>query len=72
MKEKPAVKIGRVELSSRALYVLVGVLLILGAFYWFELRPELIRKRCARQAHYWGGTSYDMCLLEAGMQVEYR
>lgn len=35
------------KLKPAYVYLAVGVVLILGWFYWYEYRPEQIRKECA-------------------------
>lgn len=36
--------------NRNALIVILIILLVLGAFYWFQYRPSEIRKECAKYA----------------------
>ena len=40
------------EKSSRSIkyLILIGLVIIAGCFYWFQLRPSAIRKECNEQA----------------------
>jgi hypothetical protein len=50
-------------------YIIILVLVILGlAFYWFQLRPALTRKECASNPFKYIGTSgYERCLRQHGL-----
>lgn len=66
----------------RILLILLGLLLISGWFYWFELRPARIRHDCSWVQHpddptHWDSTLklfledysiyYDFCIKEKGL-----
>ena len=55
--------------------VLAALLIVAGAFYWYEYRPSQIRKSCERSARVtesWGDvnyeTAYQGCLRYKGLE----
>lgn len=34
------------KISQKNIYVIVGIVILIAGFYWYELRPSLIRKDC--------------------------
>jgi len=53
------------KLKSKNTFVLfvVILLILLFAFYWFQLRPSQIRKECSRYV----GAAYEKCLHKSGL-----
>jgi len=56
-------------------YIILIVLIILaGAFYWFQLRPTMIRKECSKLLTGFGSIglsgerNYNNCLLQNGLK----
>jgi len=35
---------------SKNRYLVIGLILVAGLFYWFEYRPVLIKEECAKEA----------------------
>jgi len=54
--------------------IIVVLVIILGAFYWYSYRPTQIRKECAKYltgfgaVGFSGENKYDKCLLENGLE----
>lgn len=64
-------KIGQLKEEPRS-YALVAVLLVVlvGAFYWFQIRPASIKSECASGITYWSSVTtarYNGCLHAHGL-----
>jgi len=46
----------------------IGLLLIAGWFYWFQIRPASIRMECSRGFGSAGGRAYETCLHRKGLK----
>lgn len=57
-------------------YIIIALILLIfgGAFYWYEVRPSQIRKKCIQSANtesnkaYFNETAYKKCLMENGIK----
>ena len=70
------------ENKRKTIYILLGLLLLAGWFYWFQWRPSQIRKRCEwsifseETVSYRGAKSarqnnkYRHCLIKNGLKPE--
>lgn len=55
--------------NSSKVNIITGALIVLiGGFYWFSIRPEQIRKECAKDNY--SESSYRSCLRENGLEAE--
>ena len=66
---------GRVKISSPSFVIIIFLLLVSGAFYWYEWRPAEIRKKCESLALHRSNISetlrkeiYFRCVREAGLE----
>jgi hypothetical protein len=54
--------------------IIIILILILGAFYWFQVRPTQIRKECAKNSKMFAGADvlykgkYENCLQIKGLE----
>lgn len=59
-------------LKENKLIVILLIIILGFAFYWYEWRPAQIRKECARKSSQFGGgfleQQYKSCLVKQGLE----
>ena len=54
------------NISIGWVWLIIVIIGVITAFYWFSMRPEQIKKECYRQSM--GGVNYDACIRQHGLE----